>query len=489
MKKFLTGAVTLCSLTIFSAAFSSAFAAAFDSSPAASGRKELKINFVISEPCSLLAFLDALSERRHTTFWIKDWYWKKRDAGAREQDRAVVAEYKMLMEQDSSTYSFADESGRNLDLDQKMLALAAECTDLDAFLARAKGNLQEKDFDSLQHVLRYFAPLYHDIYWLPQLPTLERQLNQFREQAAHTKMPECLAAVKHFMKAPWPDDLPFVIVLVPLPVQGKGTHGESMGRVQVVELLPDSPFRKDADVVFHEACHALWFSKKDLAAADKMFVTADGRKLPLTELYEGMATALGQGCFATEAFAATPKSWYADATINRYAHEVFPLYADYLNSEKEIDAAFCRKAAERYFRLFPGNDLPIKETEAYLILADNISDLPRFKAAVYKAMPRLREMSISAPLDDPATVRSFKSYRDSDGKHMAVLTSSENLYKLVELDVTMDQIEVLSHKPGAMNLKVGGKEILFCIAADPANQEKLFFDCLKKSRWLEVAGK
>jgi len=485
MKKLLTGALTLLSLTM---SFAPVSADESSKSPG-KGQEQLKINFVISEPCSLLAFLDALSERRHTTFWIKDWYWKKRDPAQKQLDQAVIAQYKSLMEPSSNTYSFADESGRNLDLDQKMLAVAAECENLDDFYAKARAILKDSDFEKLQKALKYFAPLYHDIVWVPQLPTLQRQLQDYREQSVHTKMPECLTAVKNFMKAPWPSDLPFVIVLVPLPTVGKGTHGESMGRVQVVELIPDSPFKKDADVVFHEACHALWFSKKDLAAADKLFVTSDGRKLPLTELYEGMATALGQGCFATEAFGETPKSWYADATISRYAHEVFPLYADYLKREKSIDADFCRKASESYFKLYPASDLAVKETEAYLVLADHINDLTKFKELVYKAMPRLRELSISAPVDDSNSISNFKSYKDSTGKHLAILTSGDNLYKLVELDVTMDQIEQLSRKPGAVALNVGDKEILFCVASSAADQEKLFFDSLKKNKWPEISTK
>lgn len=476
MKKILAATFSLVLLTVWSGHYQAADAIVGHQS-------ELKINFVISEPCSLLAFLDALSQRRHTTSWICEWYWKRRNAASRDQDRAMLASYKSVMEPEASAGTFADESGRDLDLNQKILSLAAECKNLDDLLQAVKSVLNDSDLLKLKAALQYFDPIYQELVWRPKLPLLQGQLEDYRNQAVHCKMAECLTAVKHFMNAPWPESRPFVVVLLPLPAGGKGTHGESMGRVQLVELLPDSPFRKHADVVFHEACHALWFSKKDLHAADKLFVTADGRQLPVTELYEGMATALGQGCFSVEAFGVTPPSWYADATINRYAHEVFPLYADYLNREKQIDAEFGRKAAERYFKLFPDNDSAIKETEAYFVLADKVSDLQKFKAEIYRAMPRLREMSICAPVDASESLTGFRGYRQSGGGHLAVLTSGDNLYKLVELDLTMEQIDFLGRKPGAVTLAVRNKPILFCVAPTEAAQQKLFFDSLKRSKW------
>ncbi|MBS1997558.1 MAG: hypothetical protein JSS86_14655, partial [Cyanobacteria bacterium SZAS LIN-2] len=124
MKKILAATFSLVLLTVWSGHYQAADAIVGHQS-------ELKINFVISEPCSLLAFLDALSQRRHTTSWICEWYWKRRNAASRDQDRAMLASYKSVMEPEASAGTFADESGRDLDLNQKILSLAAECKNLD----------------------------------------------------------------------------------------------------------------------------------------------------------------------------------------------------------------------------------------------------------------------------------------------------------------------------------------------------------------------
>src|SRR6185503_17170638 len=118
------------------------------------------------------------------------------------------------------------------------------------------------------------------------------------------------------------------VVLVPLPkpenIKHPGTHGESLGKVQLVELLPGSNFKNDADVVFHEACHALWHTRKDLDLVRNDFEKIGGY-VAYAELDEGMATALGQGWFAKMAFGKTPRSWYSDPITNGYSHALYPI--------------------------------------------------------------------------------------------------------------------------------------------------------------------
>lgn len=37
----------------------------------------VKIQFVASEPCALVMFINILADRHHTSTWVKDWYEKK----------------------------------------------------------------------------------------------------------------------------------------------------------------------------------------------------------------------------------------------------------------------------------------------------------------------------------------------------------------------------------------------------------------------------
>ena len=294
-------------------------------------------------------------------------------------------------------------------------------------------------------------------------------------------------------RGPWPADLLTAIrrneldklgedtVLLPLPIQHKSTHGESMGSIQTVELLPDSKFSKAADVVFHEDCHALWFSKKDMASVQKEFAIPDLGTLPLTELYEGMATALGQGWFATEAFGHAAKYWYSDKMIDSYSHAVFPLYASYLKEGRPMDSEFARQATMIYFKKFPDAARDISLTSDYLVLSERIPDLKKFKDDLNKSLPRLRESNICSPID---SVESIKVLGESTAEHAAVLVAPASLAKLSALGLSSTQIDsVRSDMAKAVTLKVGKKEMLFCIADTPERQQELLFAVLKKSKW------
>jgi len=121
-----------------------------------------------------------------------------------------------------------------------------------------------------------------------------------------------------------------------------------MGKVQIVELLSSGSFKDEAGVVFHEACHALWDSKpkSDLIVLQQDFEKAGGAKA-YVEIYESLASALGQGWFNESAFGTSPKSWYGgNPTYNAYGHSLFPLVVEYLTQGKTIDAQFAKLATE-----------------------------------------------------------------------------------------------------------------------------------------------
>jgi hypothetical protein len=288
-----------------------------------------------------------------------------------------------------------------------------------------------------------------------------------------------LCQVQSFMKAPWVPGVPFTIVLVPLPINGNHKHGESFGTVQVVEVRPSDSFEKSADVVFHEACHALWFSKKDLDQANAKFATAGGEVLPLTELYESMATALAQGCFSEQAFGKTSRSWYRDKVIDDYSHKVVKLYASYLNAGRSIDDQFCRNAAEIFFKDHPDANRDISLITEILVLADEIPDAPKLEADLYKALPRTRGCSICllGAADTP------KVFDEFERPNACALVSTGSLYKLISLGVSLAQIEQLKTATTPVAIDVENKRLLVCIAPTPAEQIKLLFQCLKKSKW------
>ncbi|MBX9771635.1 MAG: hypothetical protein K2X29_09705, partial [Candidatus Obscuribacterales bacterium] len=226
--------------------------------------ESLQVNFVISEPASLIRFMDSISQRHHTTEWLHDWYFAHR-GGDTSKDRKLIEDYRKMM--DTAGGEFIDESGRPQDLNQRLITVAAQCNGMPDFLPKIKGLMKANEYTKLKGILEHFDPIFRALVWEQRYSALESQLKEYQHWAVKSKLSERLLEVKRFLKAPWVKGLPFTIVLVPLPkpdIKKAGTHGESLGKVQLVELLPESDFQDFADVVFHEMCHALWHTRKDL---------------------------------------------------------------------------------------------------------------------------------------------------------------------------------------------------------------------------------
>ena len=57
---------------------------------------------------------------------------------------------------------------------------------------------------------------------------------------------------------------------------------------------------------------------------------------------EALATAIGSGWVYKKAYAGKDErqTWYADSTIDAFAHKIFPLVSEYLEQNRPIDLAF-----------------------------------------------------------------------------------------------------------------------------------------------------
>lgn len=441
--------------------------------------ESLQVNFVISEPASLIRFMDSISQRHHTTEWLHDWYFAHR-GGDTSKDRKLIEDYRKMM--DTAGGEFIDESGRPQDLNQRLITVAAQCNGMPDFLPKIKGLMKANEYTKLKGILEHFDPIFRALVWEQRYSALESQLKEYQHWAVKSKLSERLLEVKRFLKAPWVKGLPFTIVLVPLPkpdIKKAGTHGESLGKVQLVELLPESDFQDFADVVFHEMCHALWHTRKDLETVRHDFEKA-GNYVAYAELDEGMATALGQGWFSKMAFGKTPKNWYTDQITNGYSHALYPIVKDYLKKEKSIDEEFARKAVEVFKKHFPNAGDSMEMTSYFEIYSDGMGDMTTFHNSLRKALPRLKSLSMSSPI---ANAESISSFRNSGNKHSAVLISKAKLPDLNEWGIPIEKIEYLKTVREPVMLKIGEKEVIFCIADNPPEQQRLLFEALSQKKW------
>jgi hypothetical protein len=445
----------------------------------------LQMRFVLSEPCSLWNFIEIIAKRPNRTEWLRDWYITQCQSFPDRDDSELLGKINDLLDGRKKAYKFVEPTGRNIGLDDEIALLSADCADLNQLLEKLKPIVEPEDFRTLEQSLKRYEEPYHKLVWLPRLDTLKQQLSEYQSGAKNAKVEERLTAVQRFLNAPWVAGLPFKVVLIPLPVQHKGTHGRSLGAVQNIELLPASVFHDKIDVVFHEACHALWFSNPNFESEEKLFQEPGLGSVPKTELYESMATTLGEGWFMEEAFGKTPKNWYHDQIINSYSHKLLPLYSAYLKEGRQLDAAFCAKSTRIYFENFSYADKDIRQTSLFLVLADGNFVAKTLDSQMRTALPRLREyQSVSIDQSDAR-----KIFDDSDASRAAVLVSTVNLSKLASFGFSSEQIVLLktvsakSKKPKIM--RVGNKNVLVCVGDSVEERERILFDCMKNKRWPE----
>jgi hypothetical protein len=146
-----------------------------------------------------------------------------------------------------------------------------------------------------------------------------------------------------------------------------------------------------------------------------------------------------------------------------------------------MDSEFARRATMIYFKQFPEAGRNISLTSDYLVLADLIPDFDKFKADLNKSLPRLRESVICSPID---SAESLKSFNETTANHLGVLIAPTSLAKLTALGLSPAQIDSLNRNTAKpVTLRVGAKDLLFCVADTPERQQELLFALLKKSKW------
>lgn len=441
---------------------------------------KFEIVFVISEPCSLVRFVDTISDRDHTTTWLRDWYFEQVGDKASEE-KASLAKFKLSMEQMDQRYKFRDSTGNKKNTSQYLASLAAKCSSLEEFLKSLQNVFSDADYSVLADTYMRLDPIYQKLVWRPRLSQLQKQLDEFGRESQNTNLANLLVKVQAFMQSPWASSTPFTVVLVPLPeTDKKNTHGESIGNVQIVELLSSHQFKDQADVVFHEACHALWHSKKNLDKVQKEF-DKDGALLAYSELNEGLATALGQGWFNQEAFGAAPdKSWYMDDIINSYAHGLLPLVSEYLKNNKTLDSEFARRAAAIFKERFPKTSNATKLTSSLMVFVDDASaNSAELKRQLLSRLPRMHSLGISTPINYASLLKG-KMKTDKT----LVLMSPNKLSKLQKAGLTAKEIELLSkNQSSAVALKVKDRDLIFVLGNDFLQQEKLLLSILDNGEW------
>jgi hypothetical protein len=266
------------------------------------------------------------------------------------------------------------------------LAASADARDLPDLQRRTVGVLPNEVLVSLDSVYRYFEPAFDTLAWQPHAAELARLQTAYTQFLKQSQLMRQFGLLRTFYGSVWPDDLPYRILLNPQLGPGKGfTNKASVsGNVVLLNCYPASrDFVGGSTIMFHEMCHSL-STQQRLALQQQLegwylHSPSPNRRYAYNLMEEGLATAAGEWIHAKQTGQPEAGEWYHDDYIDRYAHALYPLVADYTERGQPIDSAFVQQAISRFDALFP------QAATDYVNLFRNVlywTDAENFSAAV-----------------------------------------------------------------------------------------------------------
>lgn len=319
-----------------------------------------QVQFRVSHTHGLYNFVETISGLPNHSRTLREEF--EKSTFHDEKAKALLAEFVALRQDLDVGFDFPDfpdqrSQGQRL---SALLAIASiQAADLRDFEQRAAGILPIDTHVKLFSVLKRFEPIYDAFLWRRSKPGLVTYVKALEKSARDWKMSEMFARVERFYGANWPDDLPFVVGVFPLPDVRGASNAEAMGMFESVGVFVDPediPGRYG--VVFHEICHSLFSSQPRplQQELEDWFLKGTGweGRMAYSLLNEAMATALGNGIAEGSAIGTLPRGeWYHDPLIDGYGKALVPVLKRWLASGKRMDASFAAEAVDVFRKTFP----------------------------------------------------------------------------------------------------------------------------------------
>ena len=242
---------------------------------------------------------------------------------------------------------------------RKLLMLAAaHASDLQDFQTRITGILPNQDMIKLIRILKTIEPYYLKIFWDPYRTVLENMQNEMTSRAP--RILPLFKQAKAFYQTAWPESLPFIVNLYPIPALEGNTAATPYGNVLVCGFLTRHPGAAGhlESIIVHEMCHLLYEEQSQQVQnnIDTWFATESSpyRSFAYSYLDEGLATAIGNGWAEKELHGQLDTAqWYNDPTINGFAKALYPMIENYFSQNRVLDQPFVHQAVAAFAQSFP----------------------------------------------------------------------------------------------------------------------------------------
>ncbi|MDO9181127.1 MAG: hypothetical protein Q7U04_01900 [Bacteriovorax sp.] len=269
------------------------------------------------------------------------------------EDLAVYAEYR-----NAGTYYGDEFSVKSL-----IEVQASMSRDLDDLSGRIRGLLPVGVHQTFINNLKKLEPSFESFLWKPSEGELQKMVNFYSQKSTEWKLDQMFQKAKIFYGSRWDDNVPFDIVLYPIPSGSKHSNAKSFGSFESVGIVINE---KDVEgrvgVIFHEICHSLYSAqspelKETLTSSLKIRSENAFESGTATYLNEILATVLGNGIVYEKVRGEVDKmDWYNVSYINWGARDILALTKKYLDEGKQIDKEYLKALQGSFEKRFPAFD-------------------------------------------------------------------------------------------------------------------------------------
>ena len=299
-----------------------------------------------------------------------------------------------------------------------LMILASAARDLDEFMFTAQAVIPGKVAVNFRRVLESGLKLYGEIYGPSDTLTELHALKQKRKSDAEG----FLAKVESMMVSVVPERAIRVMV-VPVIHPGKksGDEGkshkfnlrsQSLGTLQILEVVRGGSAVDQLDVLIHEVCHYLFRHSSKMDDLLGRMKTLDQPWGAIAAVYfeEALVTALGNGLAPKylEFVRKGDKSWYADEMIDGFARALYPDVEELFNNKRILNQDFAVRATELFKNRFPAAlSSPAVILKEITIFFQAHSDLKKEMIHIFQRRAGSTSIMVSSPIDHPISREMF----------------------------------------------------------------------------------
>ncbi|MCY0979355.1 hypothetical protein PGH12_08340 [Chryseobacterium wangxinyae] len=239
-----------------------------------------------------------------------------------------------------------------------LITNAVKSKDLEDFNERITGILPMNEQLQMYHSLKIAQPYFRKFVWNENQSKVRSQIDQLKKY--NEVNAQLFLKFNQFYKSSWDKEIPFYVVLYPIPGKNGTTTATPHGNALCIGSLTDANDTVGTlGVTLHEMCHILYNeqSKNIQLEFENYFKQNQSQysKLAYSYFNEAMATVLGNG-YAYKIInnnILDKQDWYNNKTINLFAKAIYPLTEKYLKANRSIDKNFIDEVVKKFQETFP----------------------------------------------------------------------------------------------------------------------------------------